>query len=78
MSLEFVFYIKIFYVFHFDRVKEDLQDAASNPLIEIRGETSPGLLHLVVFGRASPYLHNGSMEIKDDTGEVWNQLVRLG
>ena len=58
-------------------MKEDLQDAAANGLIEAHGEPNPGLLYLVLFGRASPYLHNGSMEIKDESGEVDIQLLRV-
>ena len=52
------------------RIREDLQGESTNGLTETRGEPSLGLLHLVLFGRASPYLHNGSMDIKDDSGEV--------
>jgi hypothetical protein len=28
------------------------------------------LLHLLIFGKASPYLHNGTMSVIDDNGQV--------
>jgi hypothetical protein len=51
-------------------VKEDLQNEVANPLVEMRGDASTPLLHLALFGRATPYLHNGSMEVKDENGQV--------
>ena len=52
------------------RLREDLQNEAGNPLIDIHGEVASALLHLVLFGKASPYLHNGTMPITDENGEV--------
>ncbi len=52
------------------RLREDLQDEVINPLIDIRGDTHPALINLVLFGKASPYYHNGTMLVKDSNGEV--------
>jgi hypothetical protein len=30
----------------------------------------PSLLHLVLFGKASPYLHNGTLAVADENGQV--------
>ena len=54
----------------FPRMREDLQDQSENPLIDPMGECTTQLLNLVLFGRATPYLHNGSMMIEDDNGIV--------
>jgi hypothetical protein len=73
--------IEVIVVLHFlnliVRIREDLQGESAKGLIVSRGEPSLGLLHLVLFGRASPYLHNGSMDIKDKDGEVLNLLKQL-
>lgn len=52
------------------RMKADLQNEVENSLVDMRGDATTPLLHLVLFGRATPYLHNGSMEVKDENGEV--------
>ena len=51
-------------------MREDLQNEAQNPLIDIHGEMIPALLHLLIFGKASPYLHNGTMSVLDENGQV--------
>ena len=51
-------------------MREDLQNEDSTPLVDLQGEVRPSLLHLVLFGKASPYLHNGTMELPDENGEV--------
>jgi len=61
-----------------ERLKEDLQDQIVKPLIDMRGDCHPALINLVLFGKATPYYHNGTMTVKDKTGEVslklWNFL----
>ena len=52
------------------RIREDLQNEAGNQLIDLHGEVAAALLHLVLFGQANPYLHNGTMPIADEYGEV--------
>ena len=51
-------------------MREDLQNEAGISLIDIHGETMPSLLHLVLFGKASPYLHNGTLPVTAENGEV--------
>ncbi len=51
-------------------MQEDLQNEVGVALIDIHGEAISSLLHLVLFGKASPYLHNGTMPITDDDGQV--------
>jgi hypothetical protein len=51
-------------------MREDLQNEANTPLIDIHGEMIPALLHLLIFGKATPYLHNGTMPVVDENGEV--------
>ena len=47
-------------------------------MIDMRGEAHPGLINLVLFGKASPYYHNGTMLVKDCNGEVsqniWDKI----
>ena len=52
------------------RIREDMQNEAGIELVDGRGDPCPAALHLVLFGRASPYLHNGAMEVRDENGEV--------
>ena len=53
------------------RLKVDMQDQSQNSLIDPMGECTQCLLNLVVLGRATPYLHNGDMQIEvEETGEV--------
>ena len=47
-----------------------MQNEAGTELIDGRGDPCPAAMYLVLFGRASPYLHNGAMEIRDENGEV--------
>jgi hypothetical protein len=51
-------------------MKEDLQNELTIPLVDVHGEVQPSVLHLVLFGKASPYLHNGTMPVADENGEV--------
>lgn len=55
-------------------MKRDLQDKADSPLIETTGECSQAFLNLALFGVATPYLHNGTLTIEDDNGEVISTL----
>jgi len=57
-------------LFNLNRMKKDLQDKADTPLIDTAGECSQALFNLVLFGAATPYLHNGTLTIEDDNGEV--------
>jgi len=36
----------------------------------MRGDCHLALINLVLFGRATPYYHNGAMMIRDESGEV--------
>jgi hypothetical protein len=54
----------------FKRMKEDLQNELTIPLVDVHGEVQASVLHLVLFGKASPYLHNGTMPVADENGEV--------
>ena len=48
-----------------------MQDQHNNSLIDPMGECTQCLLNLVVIGRATPYLHNGDMQVElEETGEV--------
>ena len=49
-----------------DRIKNDLQDHVKDCLIDPMGDCSQPLLNLVVMGKATPYLHNGSMVLDED------------
>jgi len=51
---------------NFDRIKEDLQDQVGTCLIDPMGDPIQALLNLIVIGKATPYLHNGSMVIGDE------------
>jgi len=50
----------------FDKLKSDMQDQQNNSLVDPMGDCSQCLLNLIVFGMATPYLHNGVMEIEDE------------
>ena len=43
-----------------------MQDQANNSLVDPMGDCSQCLLNLIVFGMATPYLHNGVLEIEDE------------
>ena len=43
-----------------------MQDQQNNSLVDPMGDCSQCLLNLIVFGMATPYLHNGVMEIEDE------------
>jgi len=59
----------------FDRLKKDMQDQHNNSLIDPMGECTQCLLNLVVIGRATPYLHNGDMQVElEETGEQSGNL----
>ena len=53
-----------------NRLKADMQDKADIPLIDNVGECSLSLINMVIFGVATPYLHNGDLSVEDDNGEV--------
>ena len=52
-----------------------MQDQRENPLIDPMGECTNPLINLILFGRATPYLHNGTMMIEDDNGMVSDNVV---
>ena len=58
-------YICILFGLYF-RLKSDMQDQQNNSLVDPMGDCSQCLLNLIVFGMATPYLHNGVMEIEDE------------
>ena len=43
-----------------------MQDQQNNSLVDPMGDCSQCLLNLIVFGMATPYLHNGVLEIEDE------------
>ena len=47
------------------RLNADLQDKACDCLIDPMGECTQSMLNLIIFGVATPYLHNGSMVLGD-------------
>ena len=47
------------------RLKADLQDKADDCLIDPMGECTQSLLNLIIFGSATPYLHNGTLVLGD-------------
>ena len=47
-----------------------MQDQSETPLVDPMGECTNPLINLILVGRATPYLHNGSMMIEDDNGVV--------
>jgi hypothetical protein len=47
-----------------------MQDKADMPLVDTVGECSLSLFNMVIFGVATPYLHNGVLSIEDENGEV--------
>ncbi len=59
------------------RLKLDMQDKADSPLIETAGECSLCLFNMIIFGMATPYLHNGTLNIEDENGEVCRECSLL-
>ena len=49
----------------YNRLKADLQDKADDCLIDPMGECTQSLLNLMIFGSATPYLHNGTLVLGD-------------
>ena len=47
------------------RIREDLQDQEDICLIDPMGECTQPLLNLMIFGVATPYLHNGTLILGD-------------
>ena len=52
----------------FDRITSDLQDQVDNCFIDPMGDCTQPLLNLMVIGKATPYLHNGSMVLDEESG----------
>ena len=52
-----------------------MQDKVDSPLIETAGECSMCLFNMIVFGIATPYLHNGTLNVEDENGEVWSGFL---
>ena len=50
-----------------------MQDHDGNSLVDPMGECTQALLNLIVFGMATPYLHNGVMEIEDEEKQEVNK-----
>lgn len=52
-------------------MSKDLQDKADDCLIDPMGECTQSMLNLVIFGVATPYLHNGTLmcgEVEEGRG----------
>ena len=47
------------------RLRQDLQDQEDICLIDPMGECTQSLLNLMIFGVATPYLHNGTLILGD-------------
>ena len=47
-----------------------MQDQSENSLIDPMGECTTPVLNLILFGKATPYLHNGAMMLEDENGVV--------
>ena len=48
-----------------------MQDQEQNSLIDPMGDCTQCLLNLLILGRATPYVHNGEVQIEaEETGEV--------
>ena len=47
-----------------------MQDKLDHPLVDTVGECSMSLFNMVIFGVATPYLHNGNLSVENDNGEV--------
>ena len=67
------FVLKICLCFCLHRLKTDMQDHDGNSLVDPMGECTQALLNLIVFGMATPYLHNGVMEIEDEEKQEVNK-----
>ena len=53
------------------RLQKDLQDKADDCLIDPMGECTQSMLNLIIFGVATPYLHNGTLilgEVEEGKG----------
>ena len=46
-------------------MREDLQDKVDDCLIDPMGECTQSMLNLILFGVATPYLHNGNLILGD-------------
>lgn len=57
---------------------EDLQDQSSNSLVDPIGEATLPLLNMLIYGKASPYLHNGIMCLDDDEFDVRINIILCG
>ena len=53
------------FLLYINRLRKDLQDKADDCLIDPMGECTQSLLNLIIFGSATPYLHNGSLMLGD-------------
>ena len=49
-------------------IDEDLQDQAGTSLLDPNGQCTQALINLMVTGQATPYMHNGSLEVQDLQG----------
>ena len=50
---------------------EDLQDHSNNSLIDPMGDCTQAILNLIIIAKATPYLHNGCVNVEnEETGEV--------
>ena len=49
-----------------------MQTETGTSLVDIYGDTISPLLHLILFGKATPFLHNGTLTIMEDNGLVIN------
>ena len=55
----------------FFRLKDDMQDQHQNSLIDPMGDSTQCVLNLILLGRATPYVHNGELQMEvEESGEV--------
>ena len=49
-------------------IDQDLQDQAGTSLLDPNGQCTQALINLMVTGQATPYMHNGLLEVQDLQG----------
>ena len=71
MYLFFEFSHQNIFFFKKKRLVEDLQDHSNNSLIDPMGDCTQAILNLIIIAKATPYLHNGCVNVEnEETGEV--------
>ena len=62
----------------YSRLREDLQDKSDDCLIDPMGEPVQAMLNLIIFGVATPYLHNGNLILGDvEEGKGVSKIIYM-